>query len=60
MPWASRDLKAHAVPTPCHGQGCRPPAQAAQGPIQPGLENLRDEAPTASLCSCATASPLSE
>ena len=22
-------------PRPCRGQGCRPPAQAAQGPIQP-------------------------
>ena len=27
-------------PTPSHGQGCFPPAQTAQGPIQPGLECL--------------------
>jgi len=26
---------------PCYGQGCHPPAQAAQGPIQPGLEHLQ-------------------
>ena len=25
-------------PTPCRRQGCHPPAQAAQGPIQPGLD----------------------
>ena len=28
-------------PNPCHGQGYLPPAQAAQGPIQPGLEHLQ-------------------
>jgi len=26
-------------PTPCHGQSCHPPTQAAQGPVQPGLEH---------------------
>jgi len=41
MVWVGRDLKAHPVSTPCHGQGCHPPAQAAQGPIQPGLECLQ-------------------
>ena len=25
-------------PNPCHAQGCPPPAQSAQGPIQPGLQ----------------------
>ena len=39
MVQVGRDLKAH--PTPCHGQGCHPAAQAAQGPIQPGLEHLQ-------------------
>jgi len=29
-------------PNHCHGQGCPPPAQAAQGPIQPGLERLQE------------------
>ena len=28
-------------PTPCHEQGCPPPDQAAQGPIQPGLGHLQ-------------------
>ena len=43
------DLKDHSVPTLCHGQGCPPPAQAAQGPIQPGLERLQGWGTTASL-----------
>lgn len=34
-----RDLR-DPVSTPCHGQGRHPPAQAAQGAIQPGLEHL--------------------
>ena len=38
MAWVGKDLKAHPVPTHCCGQGCHPAAQAAQGPIQPGLE----------------------
>jgi len=38
MVWVGRDVNAHAVPTPCPGQGCHPAAQAAQGPIQPGPE----------------------
>jgi len=41
MAWVGKNLKAHAVPTHCHGQGCYPPAQAAQGPIQAGLEQLQ-------------------
>ena len=44
-------------PNPCRGQGCPPPAQAAQGPIQPGLERLQGWGTTASLGSCASASP---
>ena len=39
--WVGRDLKAHPVSTLCHGQGCDPADQAAQGPIQPGLECLQ-------------------
>ena len=38
MAWVARDLKDHPVPCPYHGQGCHPPDQAAQSPIQPGLE----------------------
>jgi len=46
MAWVGRDLKDHEAPTPpCHRQGHQPPylvpAQAAQGPIQPGLEHLQ-------------------
>jgi len=37
--WVGRDLKAHLVQLPCHGQGPLPPAQGAQSPIQPGLEH---------------------
>ena len=47
-------------PTPCCGQGCPPPAQAAQGLIQPGLERLQGWGTTASMGSCASASPPSE
>ena len=45
MVWVGRDLKDHEALTPCCMQGCQPPplipAQAAQGPIQPGLEHLQ-------------------
>jgi len=45
MAWVGRDLKDHEAPTPHHRQGHQPPhlipAQAAQGPIQPGLEHLQ-------------------
>ena len=44
MARVGRDLKDHESPTPCHTQGHQPhlmPAQAAQGPIQPGLEHLQ-------------------
>lgn len=40
IPWVGKDLKDHVVPTPCRRQGCYPPDQAAQGPIQAGLEHL--------------------
>ena len=46
-----------SIPTPSHGQGCPPPGEAAQGPIQPGLERLQGWGTTASLDSCASASP---
>lgn len=38
MAYIGRDLKDHLTPTPCNGQGCHPPDQAAQGPLQTGLE----------------------
>jgi len=47
MAWVGRDLKVHQAPTPRHRQGCWPPHlildQAAQGPIQPGLERLQGQ-----------------
>jgi len=39
MVWVGRDLKSHPATTLCHGQGCLPPAEAAEGPIQLGLEH---------------------
>ena len=45
MAWVGRDLKDHKAPTPCCRQGHQPPYQildqAAQAPIQPGLEHLQ-------------------
>ena len=45
MAQVGRDLKDHQALTPCCRQGHQPPplipAQAAQGPIQPGLEHLQ-------------------
>jgi len=45
MAWVGSDLKDHQAPIPCHRQGHQPPHiildQAAQGPIQPGLEYLQ-------------------
>ena len=40
---------AQSPPSTSPGQGCLPPAQAAQGPIQPGLECLQGWGTTASL-----------
>jgi len=40
MAWAGRDLDL-TVSTPLPWAGCHPPAQAAQGPIQPGLACLQ-------------------
>jgi len=60
MAWVGRDLKGHPVPTPCHGQGCHPAAQAAQGPPNLALNASRDGAPTAPLGSSGSASVLSE
>ena len=40
--WLSLEVTSQPMlPNPCHEQGCPPPAQAAQGPIQPGLERLQ-------------------
>jgi len=47
MAWIGRDLKDHEAPTPpaCCRQGHQPSHlildQAAQGPLQPGLERLQ-------------------
>jgi len=41
MAWVGRDPKDYPVPTCCR-QSCHPPSdQAAQGPIQPGLEHIQ-------------------
>jgi len=40
MACVGKDLKDHLFATPCRGQGCYAPAQAAQGPIHSGLEYL--------------------
>ena len=59
MVWAGRDLKGPSAPPPAMGRAA-PPAQAAQGPIPPGLEHLQGWGTTAILGSCARASLLSE
>jgi len=41
MAWVGR----YPAPILCHGQGCLPPAQAAQGPSNLALSASRDGAP---------------
>uniref|UniRef100_A0A672TM59 Uncharacterized protein n=1 Tax=Strigops habroptila TaxID=2489341 RepID=A0A672TM59_STRHB len=41
MVCVGRDLKAHPVPVPCHGQGHLPLDQVAPSPVQPGLEHCQ-------------------
>ena len=42
MAWVGRDLKDHEAPTPPSQAGLpTSTAQAAQGPIQPGLEHFQ-------------------
>lgn len=36
--WVGRDLKVHAVPTLCHGQGPLPPARLPPAPSRLALE----------------------
>ena len=57
MAWVGRDLKVHSDATPFYGQGYHPAAQAAQGPIQPGLEYLQGwgiHSFSGQLCHCLT------
>jgi len=57
MAWVGRDLKAHPFSTPAVGW-VPPSAQAAQGPIQPGLEHLQGwgtHSFSGQLCHCLTA-----
>jgi len=49
-------LKTLWFQPPAVGRAAPPPAQAAQGPIEPGLEHLQVWGTTASLGSCARAS----
>lgn len=42
MAWVGKDHKDRVVPAPCPGQGCLPPAQAAQGSMQPGLKRFQE------------------
>ena len=41
MVWVGKDLKAHPVSTPCHGQGHLPPDQVAPSPVQPSPEHCQ-------------------
>lgn len=52
-----RDLNDHLVSDTCHGQGCLPPAQVAQDPIQPSLKHLQNPPFTAFLGGTASALP---
>jgi len=56
LEWISKPTQPQPVPW----AGLPPPAQAARGPIQPGLECLQGWGTTASLGSCASASLPSE
>jgi len=49
MAWVAKDIKVHQSQSSAKGQGCPPPAQSAQGPIQSGLEHLQGWGATASL-----------
>ena len=51
-----KGLQSPSIPTPLPWAVLPPPAQAAQGPIQPGLECLQGWGTTASLGSCASTS----
>jgi len=42
MAWIGRDTKDHPSPTPCCGQGCHSPAQAAQAPSSLALSTFKD------------------
>ena len=44
-------LKIIKIQPPCHMQGCQPPDEAAQGPIQPDLEYLQRWGHPQPLCS---------
>ena len=67
FPWAlcwMLKLKENPLLSHSAGEGCGivftssyPPAQAAQGPIKPGLDRLQGWGTTASLGSCARTSP---
>ena len=46
LEWTSKIIYFQPL---CHEQGCQPPYQAAQGPIQPGLNTSRDGASTPSV-----------
>ena len=39
--WVRRHLEDQEVSAACCGQDCCPPDQAAERPIQPGLEHLQ-------------------
>lgn len=41
--WVGRDLKVHAVPTLCHGQGPLPPARLPPAPSRLALGTSREE-----------------
>jgi len=58
MAWLERNLEDYPVPTPLSWQGCPPPDQAAEGPIQCGLGHLQGwgtHSFLGSLCQCLIA-----
>jgi len=47
MPWVGGDLKAHPVPTPCHGLDAHHQTRLLRAPSNLTLSTSRDGAPTA-------------
>jgi len=64
MAQVGRDLKDNQAPTPCQRQGHQPSHlildQAAQGPIQPGLEHFQGQGIHNLWAACSSPSSLSQ
>lgn len=57
---AGRDLKAHVISFPCHGQEYLPLSQVAPTPVQPGPEHLQRWGSHSFSRQCASALPFSQ